>query len=223
MCKKVVVFDLDDTLYNEIDFLKSGFHYISRRLNGCYPLAIAENIYNTMLSTYKMNGNAFDTVIEEYGLYNHPKEVLLRMYREHKPKIQLSDGAEELLDHLKQRKVVLGLITDGRTITQNNKIEALNIGKWIETDNIIINSEESTYKPNPISYWQIMEKYGDGFDYTYIGDNTEKDFIAPNQLGWTSICLLDNGKNIHKQNFYLQNEYLPQFKVESISEVLALI
>ena len=35
-----VVFDLDDTLYNEIDFIKSGYSHIKNYLNNIYNLNI---------------------------------------------------------------------------------------------------------------------------------------------------------------------------------------
>jgi putative hydrolase of the HAD superfamily len=57
-------------------------------------------------------------------------------------------------------------------------------------------------------------------EYVYIADNTQKDFVTPNKLGWTTICLLDNGHNIHKQNFELSKEYLPQFRINSFEEII---
>jgi putative hydrolase of the HAD superfamily len=57
-------------------------------------------------------------------------------------------------------------------------------------------------------------------EYVYIADNTQKDFITPNKLGWTTICLLDKGQNIHKQNFELSNEYLPKFTINSFEEII---
>jgi len=59
--------------------------------------------------------------------------------------------------------------------------------------------------------------------FYYIGDNPEKDFIAPNELGWTSICLLDDGKNIHKQNFNVSEEFLPKYRIKNIVELLDYI
>ena len=35
--------------------------------------------------------------------------------------------------------------------------------------------------------------------FTYVGDNLKKDFIAPYHLGWMTICLKDDGRNIHRK------------------------
>jgi len=44
--------------------------------------------------------------------------------------------------------------------------------------------------------------------------------IAPNILNWNSICLLDNGKNIHKQNFALEKKYMPRIIIKSFKELM---
>ena len=33
-----------------------------------------------------------------------------------------------------------------------------------------------------------------------MGDNLKKDFLTPNRLGWQTVCLRDDGRNIHKQD-----------------------
>ena len=59
-----------------------------------------------------------------------------------------------------------------------------------------------------------------GMNYVYIGDNPHKDFITPNKLGWTTICLLDRGQNIHKQNFINSLELNPHFFIKSFDEII---
>jgi putative hydrolase of the HAD superfamily len=59
-------------------------------------------------------------------------------------------------------------------------------------------------------------------NYIYIADNPKKDFITPNKLGWTSICLLDKGQNIHKQFFTNSIDYDPQYIINSFNEIKLL-
>ena len=106
------------------------------------------------------------------------------------------------------------LITDRHSVTQRNKIKALNIDTLF--DLIIISEEFGSEKPNPKNFeafnkFNTIEKY-------YIGDNTSKDFIAPNALGWTTICLPDNGNNIHMQDFNKELIYLPKIKIHNLSD-----
>ena len=47
--------------------------------------------------------------------------------------------------------------------------------------------------------------------------------MTPNKLGWKTVCLLDKGFNIHAQNFEIQEEYLPKFKITEIKELKSII
>ena len=46
--------------------------------------------------------------------------------------------------------------------------------------------------------------------------------ITPNKLGWKTICLLDDGRNIHRQDFSCPEEYLPNVKIHTLKELLSL-
>ena len=227
MCKKVVVFDLDDTLYKEIDFLKSGYRKVAELVEKRFYLK-ANDVYYNLLSWYTRGENAFEKLNETYGICNPIKEYL-DIYRYHQPNIALSENIKAVVKELKESGVLMGIITDGREETQKNKIEALGLSEWISPDLIMINEEQKYFKPNHWSYDRMMLKCfekGMAADakFYYVGDNPEKDFLAPNELGWTSICLLDkDGKNIHKQDFDLQLNFLPKYKVESIKELLSLV
>ena len=75
MRKKVVAFDLDDTLYKEIDFLKSGYRKVAElvaRQCGCDARAI----YDQLLKWYYNGENAFACMNEEYGFGNSINEYL---------------------------------------------------------------------------------------------------------------------------------------------------
>lgn len=189
MKTEVVIFDLDDTLYKEIDYLKSAY----RKICECMKVSA----YTDMIKWYHEGMDVFDNLISSYKL-KVTKDSLLKIYREHFPDIKLSDDAAELLDGLYRENVIFGMITDGRSITQRNKIKALGLDKYFDDDNIIISEEFGSEKPNKKNFLYFMQKYPDAV-YTYIGDNTEKDFVAPLALGWNTVCIKDDGRNIHKQ------------------------
>lgn len=226
MRQKVVCFDLDDTLYKEIDFLKSGYRKVSEMVGNRYSLD-AHEVYARLLSWYNQGENPFERMNEAYGL-NNPIGDYLNVYRYHQPSILLSQETISTLDALKDEGSVLGIISDGREITQKQKIEALGLFGLIESDFVFINEDKKYFKPNHWSFDRFMltcyEKYPNAeLDFYYVGDNTDKDFLAPNQLGWESICLLDDGRNIHKQNFVLSKEYLPKYTIKSMVELPKVI
>lgn len=218
---KVVVFDLDDTLYKEIDFLKSAYHHIASLVSNAN--APEDEIYQLMLDTYQQGGNAFETVVKTYNFHLFNVQWMVEAYRNHKPRISLEDDIRDTLDRLKANGIIFGIISDGRMTQQRNKIEALGLKKYIDEENIIINDVVERFKPDRRSFLYYMKKYGKDYDYWYIGDNTNKDFVAPNSLGWTTVCLLDDGRNIHKQDFEHQMVFMPNHKISKLGDFVAVI
>lgn len=206
----VVVFDLDDTLYNELDYLKSAYKSIAVFLEPHNW----HQLYVKMFSIYRNKQNVFEHIAQ---LYKIDIDVLIEMYRNHKPVIQLVDGALDILNAIKSKNGKLGLITDGRSKTQRAKIESLGLSNYF--DRIIISEEIGSEKPNVINYKIIQDTFPNN-TYYYIADNLKKDFIAPNNLGWKTIMLIDNGKNIHFDSCNLMNvKYLPHNYIFSLKDV----
>lgn len=210
----VIVFDLDDTLYKEVAFVESGFKAVARHIGN---ISFADEL----ISWWTDGKNALETLINKYSL-KFPIEKLLAVYRNHLPAIKLDTSTVQILVYLIAHGKILGLITDGRFITQNNKIRALGLSQWISAENIIISEEFGASKPDVRNYQFFMSKYPDK-TYTYIGDNITKDFLAPKALGWQTICLKDNGQNIHSQDYNMNEEYLPDITIKNISEIKHLI
>ena len=211
---RVVVFDLDDTLYKEVDFLKSAYREIAERAEmewGC-----PADIYQKMMFWREIGENVFGKLITESNMKTSVGD-LLTMYRSHIPKCQLEEQTQNVLSQLKL-SCVLGIITDGRSLTQRNKIKALALDTFIDEANVLISEETGYEKPSEEPFRFFMSKYPQ-CHYYYVGDNPAKDFYSPNRLGWDTICLSDNGQNIHHQNFDLDTDYLPKYKIDSIMDL----
>jgi len=218
----VICFDLDDTLCKEIVFLKSGYRKIAELIARRYNLRYDE-VYVRMLDWYHKGENAFSNVNDYYGLDN-PIEDYLNVYRYHHPDICLDNNVYNTLKCLKDKGANLGIISDGRSITQRNKIEALRLDTFFDNDNIIISEEFGSEKPALENYRFFMTKYPNAESFIYVADNPKKDFIAPNQLGWKTVCLLDDGNNIHQQLFEsVEQRFLPHFKIKKIEELKNIV
>jgi putative hydrolase of the HAD superfamily len=191
-----VVFDLDDTLYPEIEYLESAYKFIAETI---LP-ATVKNIYDIMLEHYRCGKNVFNWIVSSYAGNDSKITIpyLLQLYREHKPEIKLNEGARYLLDSLKEKNIPVGLITDGRSLTQRNKLKALGLDEYFKE--VIISEEFGSEKPDERNYLYFENKYP-GKEFYFIGDNTAKDFLVPIKLGWFTICLKGSNRNIHLQNF----------------------
>lgn len=205
----VIVFDLDDTLYNELDYLKSSYKSIAISLkpNDWKPL------YSKMFSLYRCKINVFEFLAKTYKIET---ATLVEMYRNHQPDIQLFEGVLEVFKAIKSKKGKIGIVTDGRSRTQRAKLKSLGVLKYI--DKIIISEEIGSEKPNSANF-EAIEIALSGNEYYYIADNLKKDFIAPNSLGWKSVAIIDNGKNIHSESHnYMEPKNLPQIFVIDFKE-----
>ena len=210
MSDLVVCFDLDDTLYKEIDYLKSAYQEIAETVG--HPEAAEQ-----MVEWYKEGKNAFEELIKAFGL-DLTIADFLKIYRNHYPEISLEEGVMEYLEELKDSGAKLGVITDGRSVTQRNKIRALGIERML--DAVIISEEIGSEKPDVRNYQAVMNMFPDRKVFVYVGDNTKKDFIAPNALGWRTYCVKNDGRNIHGQDFSMPREYMPQHVVSSIKDII---
>ena len=186
----VVIFDLDDTLYLERDYVRSGFEAIANE----YPNV--NNLFEELWNAFLDGKQAIDYVLEKECLLSE-KDNCLRIYRFHKPKIQLQLGVKEMLLRLKTNKK-LGLITDGRVEGQKAKITALGIDKLF--DKMIITDELGGIeyrKPNTKAFELMKEYFSSNYQkMCYIGDNLKKDGIAPNELGM-SFILFSNKNGLY--------------------------
>lgn len=217
---KTIVFDLDDTLYSEKEYLMSGFSYISHKI-GKTKKTKEEKIKKLLTESYLSELNPFEELIKKFSL-KYSVDYLKKLYREHSPQISLSNSSKRLLDQLLIENYNLGLLTDGRSIQQRNKIKSLKLDKYFKF--IIISEEFGSLKPSKKNYLFFSEiAFPKSNTLFYVGDNIKKDFITPNKLGWITICKKDDGNNIHDQNFSVEEKYLPKYVVDDLYDIYDLI
>lgn len=175
---KGVIFDLDDTLYSEKEYVKSGFKAVSDYLGG----GCEERLWKY----FEARKPAIDELLREIGR-EPEKDTVVKIYRSHKPIIHLYPGVTDLIEDLKSEGIRVGIITDGRPDGQRNKIEALGLN----VDDIIITDELGGIqfrKPCDIAFRIMMMRWKlNPANILYVGDNSAKDFQAPQQLGMRSL------------------------------------
>lgn len=176
---KAVVFDLDDTLYSEKDYVKSGYKKIADFFG-------RPEFATQMWDVFTSGGKAIDEVLKAENLFQF-KDEALKIYRCQIPDIKIYPGVDEMLQHIYQSGKKIGIITDGRPEGQRAKLKALNVS----VENIIITDELGGIefrKPNATAFYLMRDMLNVPFEQmVYIGDNIQKDFIAPEKLGIRSI------------------------------------
>lgn len=207
----MVVFDLDDTLYEELEYVRSGFKAVAGHLQ-----RLGHRVASSRLGELHERGdrNPFLTVLQELG---SPLTVndLVKVYRNHNPDLELAAPVRRLLASWSRGGRTLGLLTDGRSDTQRRKIAAL--GLETVFDEIAVSEELGSEKPAEANYRHFETRFP-GRPFAYVGDNLAKDFVTPNRLCWTTVGLIDRGNNIHPQDFESANsDHLPQHLVRRIA------
>ena len=208
----VVVFDLDDTLYSEDDYNKSGVIAVTNELERLFNQDITEQL----LSVRKEKGDIWGRACELLSIPATVKESLIWMYRLHQPQIDLrQEIVEVVVDVSKQAQQVV-ILTDGRSITQRLKLDALSL---LEYPCYI--SEEYNFTKPMAEWFKIIMSDFPAANYVYIADNPVKDFVGPNRLGWKTIGVRDDGRNIHPQIVdNVDTEYSPNIWVQKLSDIV---
>lgn len=211
---QVVVFDLDDTLYKERDYVSSG---VAAVIKQCQALGLIDQLREDQPFVPDIVGGKFiDALCEHLGLSARLQQSLLWMYRLHEPSICLDEATRAALQNICAKVKSIAIITDGRAASQRLKIKALGLN-----DIPAFVSEEFEFgKPAPDMFLAVERRWP-GCRYAYVGDNTSKDFVAPNALGWLTVGLRDDGSNIHRQRRHTEvmPAYLPRAWVQTFAEL----
>ncbi len=202
---KAVVFDMDDTLYSEREYIESGFKAVADELFrltkdcDCSKL----DLYKFMLEAFEEGKRAIDLAIEKCGFRDEEtKKHIISLYRNHTPELTLYPWADELISWLCAEgglsKDMLGIITDGSPNGQHKKLTALElddrVGHIIVTDEL---GGAQFRKPCDIAYRVMALRMNlDYEEIIYIGNNPTKDLKAPRELGMKTL-FFDNPDCVH--------------------------
>ncbi len=183
-----LVFDLDDTLYLERDFARSGFAAAGDWLQ--QELGIG-GFAETCWRIFEAGDRAriFDQALQSMGREPDAAmvELLVDIYRTHEPSILLAPDAGRYLAGL-GKGAMTALITDGPCGTQQAKIRALGLDKILDFIVCTDALGKGFGKPHPLGF-ELVEKWAaaSSMPLVYIADNQLKDFVTPRARGWSTI------------------------------------
>jgi putative hydrolase of the HAD superfamily len=193
MKPKAILFDLDCTLIERrISLHRYAEKFIDdyrSQLNTHDVEATAAFIINADGGGYREEERYRDIAI---GLdWNHPPHV--KEIEEHwwdfTPLASvLMDDALEVLNEIRNRKILLGMVTNGSIRMQSKKIETLEIESYFQK--IVISEEVGVNKPDPKTFLAAL----DGLDVDpeeawFVGDHPEKDIMGAQRLGMQAFWM----------------------------------
>lgn len=224
MVIKGVVFDMDDTLYLERDYVKSGFRAVARHVA---DVADEASVFTSMWSMFEsgVRGNTFDLITQEFPAIENHHEIaeLVEVYRIHQPDIQIMPEMRALIDGLRGNGLPLGVLTDGPLVSQQAKANALGVGELVNRVIFTDALGRENWKPSTAGFQLLSESLNvDHNGLVYVGDNPVKDFIAPKELGWMSIRLRLPGQ-LRESEESVDKASAPSHEVSSVQALGELL
>lgn len=217
-----VVFDIDDTLFLERDYVKSGFRAVAQHAAG-FGVVSAEEAFALLWDGFLagVRGSSFNALLEAFPQLAAHFEIpeLVAIYREHKPDIVILPEMLALLQELKAAGAKLGAISDGPLASQDAKAAALKVAAYCDPVILTDALGREYWKPHRKAFEMIARAWGlPPGRLVYIGDNPSKDFHAPHDLGWASIRF-----RVPEQVRYdmPHDEVPPSFEATSVAQVRA--
>jgi putative hydrolase of the HAD superfamily len=185
----VVVFDLDDTLYDEGTYVASGFRAVSQFIaarHGHTPEHVFKDLESALVRHGR--GKVFDVVLSGLGC-DSAREVArcVAVYRRHRPEIALWPAADACLARLADQ-VPCYVVTDGNKRVQWGKLKALGLLSRVKRCMPTHQYGIQHAKPSPWCFMKIaaMERVSPR-DVVYVGDNPRKDFVGLKPLGFRTV------------------------------------
>jgi putative hydrolase of the HAD superfamily len=223
---QAIVFDLDDTLYSERDFVLSGFQAVANwasvnlgispeqgyaTLANLYHQGVRNNTFNQWLALHELDDDKHQSL--------QPQLVanLLDIYRQHAPTISPFPDAIDLLATLAQ-SYKIGLVSDGYLEVQQRKWLALGLDTFFDAVVFSDKLGRENWKPSTAPFkLNIAPEFS-----VYIGDNPRKDFFGARQLGMYTIQIQRTDSEYgHLEPPEL--DYHPDVKIDSLADVLMAI
>jgi putative hydrolase of the HAD superfamily len=192
MRARAVLFDLDDTLYPERQFVDGGFRAVARFLaarSDDSEAALADRLW--ALHGRDGRGRLFDTLLDELGLGDDPDLVLacLLVYRNHPARVEPFPGVEALLDELRTAGIRTGVVSDGNAAVQARKLTSL--GSIAERLDAVVMTDllgPGRAKPSPVGFRVACRLLDVPTSATiYVGNDPRKDFAGARAAGLATI------------------------------------
>ncbi|UCF92612.1 MAG: HAD family hydrolase [Desulfobacterales bacterium] len=188
---KGIVFDLDDTLYPQESYKRSGFAVVAQWFARRYGLPY-ETTFDQLEAIMRAKGPSYGYIFDDFaelaGLNGGIVPELVEIFVRHEPKIDCFEGVLPMLARL-NRKYKTGILTDGRADVQRRKIRSLGLHHQVNAIRCSYASGQA--KPDSRLYAWFEEQFQTpGRQLVYVGDNPKKDFPGAVKRNWKTVRVL---------------------------------
>ena len=224
---KAVFFDIDDTLYDT-----SGFARLARKaainvmIDAGLPLS-SDEAYKLLKEIIKEKGSNYDKHfnILTRRVFGEEKPLLiaLGMITYHNVKfalLRLFPKTPSTLIYLKSKGYHLGVISDGITIKQWEKLIRLGLHHFF--DEVVTSEEAGVEKPDEKIFRLALDRMGcQPTNSIMIGNKFNKDIIGAINIGMSAILV--NSKLTSDEKEYLEENNIELDVVSNIGDIIELL
>jgi putative hydrolase of the HAD superfamily len=184
-----VLFDLDDTLYAQREWLDGAWRTVAERATawGVDPGTLGRAL-RSVATLGSDRGGIVDTALRLLGRPDVPVAPLVDAFRSYAPaRLEPYPGVTEALDALR-RAVPLALVSDGYPPGQRAKLTALGLTCFFHA--VVLSDElgRAHRKPDPLPFDIALRRLGvDAADAVYIGDRPTKDVVGATTAGLAAV------------------------------------
>ena len=196
-----LLFDVDDTLYDQLEpFRLACGQVLGNDFRTDYErLFVRSRHYSELVFNQSESGRMSMEDMYVYRLVHSfadldiclkPRDALRlqEAYGMFQQRIGLLPGMAGILSEARAKGALLGLITNGPSGHQRDKIRVLGLEQWIEEDHVFISAEMGVAKPDIRVFRKVQEALGLDVGHTYyIGDSFANDVIGAKRAGWKAV------------------------------------
>jgi putative hydrolase of the HAD superfamily len=224
---RAVLFDVDDTLFDSTTLAAMArINAIKAMMESGLPLKSVTKGYNLLIEIVGKYGPNydfhFDRLLEALGTKPDPKIIAAGVIAYHDTKQAYLKPDPEVIPTLialRDRGYKLGIISNGRSVKQWEKIIRLGLHHFFDT--VVISEEVGSEKPDVKIFQISLERLGIApQEAVYVGNHVETDIVGANRVGMVSVRVL-RGK--HKYVKSSQKEMQPKYNIRKLSDLLKIL
>ncbi len=227
---RAMIFDLDDTLYDQIQPFKRALERhlaVSEEQLGPLYLAFrhhADEVFEAAaigkMSLKDSHIYRMKAALADFG-YQVSDALALTIqidYDYFQGQLELNPIFPEIFDYCKTQGIAMGIITNGPHRHQLRKIRTLKLLDWIPMEHILISGQVGITKPNPAIFQLLEERLGlPGGQIYYVGDSFDNDVVGAKSSGWRAVWFNHRGRQAPLSS------HQPDYVVDEWAQLLPLL